>query len=152
MLDTDPVGDVVDVLDDSGEGRVCIECAIGPDVADEEGDPQHAAGCTDRVDLLVRQVSRRRAERVCRAVGDNQRGVRDLFDVPESLLGDMGEVYEDTEFIAAAHQAFAALGQTRAGVRGRWMSERNARAEDIGSAPDRSEREESGLVEDIEHR
>jgi hypothetical protein len=68
MVDADPVGHVLDMPHHVRPGR-----PLGPvEVLGVERDADHPAARTDRVELQVGQIARRRAERVRRGVADDQ--------------------------------------------------------------------------------
>ena len=150
MVDPAAVGHVARVLGDPLDRRVGVVAAVGAQRAGVEVDADQAAARRDRVELVVGQVARRRAERVDARVRGDQRPVELARDVPEPGGVEVAEVDGDAELGAAPHELDAGVREARAGVgRGR-VAERHAVPERVGAAPDRAERAQPGRVPDLE--
>ena len=92
-----------------------------------------------------------RGQRVRIRMRGDQRRVREPGDVPEALLVEVREVEHDSQAVAGLHQGPPGIGEPgpRVGTGGK--AEGNAVPEDRRPAPDRSERAQAALVQDIQH-
>ena len=68
------------------------------------------------VELALGEIAGGGADGVDIGVGRDQRCVRDGRDVPEASFVEMGQVDHDAQPVALAHQRFAEIGQSGAGV------------------------------------
>ena len=71
----------------------------------------------------------------------------DIRDVPEPALIEVGEVDQDPERVALAHQRAAGVGEPRAGVRRGGRRERHAVPERVRPAPREAERAQPERVQ-----
>ena len=134
-----------------------LERRIGehPPVRPQEGggeiQPHHAVAVGDGAKLVIRQVAGMRADRVYIGMGGDQRSRRQSGNIPETGLVDMGQVDQHAKLVATADKPFSGGSQARSGIgRGR-IAERHPVAEDVGAAPDRSERAQPHSVEPVQH-
>ena len=139
MRRADAVRDVVDVAGDVG--------ALRADVLVVEADADDAARVAHRVELRIGEVAGRGHERVRARVGDHERLGGDLRDVPEPALVEVGEVDEDPERVALAHERAAGVGEPRADVRRGGRRERHAVPERVRPAPRDAERAQPERVQ-----
>jgi hypothetical protein len=89
------------------------------DVLMVEADADDAARGAQRVELRIREIARRRNERVGAGMRDHERLIGELGDVPEPALVEVGEVDEDPERVADPHERAPGGAEPRADVRGR---------------------------------
>ena len=153
MIDAHAVGEVVDVADDLVEpGRLEVVQAVLAQERHGEVHADDAARVANRVELRVRQVPGRRAQRMCVRVRRDDGLVADLDDVPEALLVQVRYVDEDPELVACANQGAAGVGQAGTGVGGRRELEGHAFGEGIRTRPDDADRPQPALVPALEVR
>ena len=147
MVDPHAIDEVVDVTDDLVEpGVLEIVHSVLTQERDGEVDADDAARVPDRVELRVRQVPGRRAQRVRVRVRRDDRAVGDLGHVPEPALVQVRDVDEDAELVARTHQRAAGVGQAGAGVRRRGKPERDAFGERVRARPDDADRAQPARI------
>jgi hypothetical protein len=82
-----------------------------------EADADHPARVPHRVELRIGEVAGGGHERVRAGVGDHERPAGHIRDVPEPALVEVGEVDQDPERVARAHERAAGVREPRADVR-----------------------------------
>ena len=80
----------------------------------------------------------------------DQRRFREARDIPKALFGDVREVDEDLHFVAGADELFTGRGQAVAGIGPAGKLERDAMAENVVPAPDRSERAQARRIQHLQ--
>ena len=115
MVDAHPLGQIVGVAVHLVERGLRDDAAVLAQHRRPEADADDAAARRHRVELLVRQVARGRAEGVGVRVGGDERRAREAGDVPEAALVQVREVDEQAELVARAARA----ARRRASGRGR---------------------------------
>src|SRR5262249_54405851 len=94
---------VFDMVNDQINWSVAVPCSVRPQKSRGKVDAHQAASITDCRQLLVRQISRLRAQGVGIRVRCNERRVADRRYIPEASFIDVGEVEEDMELVASPH-------------------------------------------------
>lgn len=115
VIDPDSPSDVVDVTHDVSE--TALRGRVLP-IEEQRGkvDADNSTRRADRVELGVREVPGRRAERMSVRVRGHKRRLRVTRDIPEARLVEVRHVDHDPEEVARADEILARLRQAGARV------------------------------------
>src|SRR5918997_1462020 len=143
---TNALDEVVHVPGQRIERRVFVVAAVLAQEGDGEVHADHPVRVPDGSQLPVGKVACRRAEGVRVGVCRHQRRLRRARYIPEPALVQVGEVYQDSQPVALAHQLSTGVRQAGARVGQGRKPEGDAAGVVVGPAPHEAERAQPGLL------